>query len=161
MRKTFVVAAIVLALSAALSGATDARASSTRAADGWGVVAVHTGSWGYRELVLGKGTTRAIANAPVSDVIAHTAGQYTVDSVRRAMAQWGISWWPYPHFWIKVGTPEVFADVVFWACARYSVWWLSPVCGWLNNVARWLAARAPGGVWLEYYLGGYTRYGVW
>jgi len=34
----------------------------------YGVVAVHTGSWGYREVVLGRGTTQQWANSPWWDL---------------------------------------------------------------------------------------------
>lgn len=58
-------AAAALTVPALFMLAAPANASS----GAYGVVAVHTGGWGYREVVFGKGTTQQLANSPVWDLI--------------------------------------------------------------------------------------------
>lgn len=70
MKKLALIVVVVAAVAGVFSSAGVASpASGARSAEGWGIVAVHTGGWGYREVVYGRGTTREIANAPVWNVI--------------------------------------------------------------------------------------------
>jgi hypothetical protein len=62
------------ALLVALGLVSPASASASTYGGAYGIVAVHTGSWGYREVVYGKGTTQQIANSPVWDLGALIAG---------------------------------------------------------------------------------------
>ena len=79
---------------------------------------------------------------------------------RVSWSQWGVSWWPALHFWMKVSTDEVLRDVVYWTCTRYAPGPARKLCSYANTVARRLAAGRPGGIWVEVYLG-HVRAGVW
>ena len=57
------------------------------------MVAVHTGGWGYREMVLGKGSTQQLASSPIPDVVAILSG---------ILGPWGI------------GVGGVYAYLVHW-----------------------------------------------
>ena len=72
----------VVAASSATAAAAAARTQERAvyvAPGAHGVVAVHTGSWGYKEIVFGRATTRDIANSSVWDIsalILSLAGPY-------------------------------------------------------------------------------------
>ena len=86
------------------------------------------------------------------------AAGYGVTSL--AYVNWGISWWPAPHWWIIASTSQVLGGIVFYACVRYAPWWAASACDYLNRLAQRLTSWAPGGIWIEVYIG-YIRYGVY
>ena len=63
IRKCIATAALAATAATGLVSVNESPASATTGASG--VVAVHTGSWGYREVVYGRATTRLIATSSV------------------------------------------------------------------------------------------------
>lgn len=85
-------------------------------ADAWGVVAVHNGSWGYKEVVYGKATTRQIANAPAWDVVYIMLGAGGLWGIPLAVSAWTIKYRAQD----AVNTGQCFAMVrPFWGAG----WW--------------------------------------
>jgi len=103
---------------AALVAAPDAQAAA------YGVVAVHTGSWGYREVVFGRGTTQQIADSPwwaLAGMVVGQAGLYGLPVVEslylnqyeaEKAASHGICFAVVRPTWI----PWAFPGVESWGC---------------------------------------------
>lgn len=69
MNATISKLATVAALTSVLAGgAVLVGQQAANADDGTGVVAQHTGRWGYNEIVFGKSTTRRIATSSIWDI---------------------------------------------------------------------------------------------
>lgn len=83
-------------------------------------------------------------------------------ATRASWKQWGISAAGGLHFWMKVSTDEVVNDVVLYTCVRYAPGWAKTVCSRANSVARsYVGPSWVHGVWIEYYLGGSIKAGIW
>jgi hypothetical protein len=61
-------ATVALTGALALAGGAAVAMPASASTGAYGVVAVHTGGWGYMETVYGKGTTHQLATSPVWEV---------------------------------------------------------------------------------------------